>query len=70
MWLAHLWRLALQLVLLGLLIWPILLFRRWRDVPPARSFGGIAAAIHFVALAICGWLLIVLAGYWDLLGKF
>lgn len=70
MWLAYLWRLILQLVLLGLLIWPVLLFLRWRDVPPSRSFGGIAAVIHFLILAVCSWLLIVLAGYWDLLGKF
>jgi hypothetical protein len=70
MWLAHLWRFALQLMLLGLLLWPVVLVMRWRETPPRRSVGGIAAAAHFVVLALCSWLLVILAGYWDLLGKF
>jgi hypothetical protein len=69
MWLAFLWRLALQLVLLGLLLWPFFLLFRWRASPPARGIGGIAAGTHFAVLALCSWLLIVLAGYWNLLGK-
>jgi hypothetical protein len=70
MWVAFLWRLVLQFVLLGLLIWPVMLLLRWRASPPARSIGGIAAASHFVILALCSWLLVLLAGYWNLLGKF
>jgi CubicO group peptidase (beta-lactamase class C family)/uncharacterized membrane protein len=70
MWLAFLWRLVLQVVLLGLLLWPVFLVLRWRRSPPARSVGGIAAAVHFVILGLCSWLLVILAGYWNLLGKF
>lgn len=70
MWLAFLWRLILQIVLLGLLLWPVFLILRWRASPPARSVGGIAAGTHFAILGLCSWLLVVLAGYWNLLGKF
>jgi hypothetical protein len=70
MWIAFVWRLALQLVLLGLLLWPVLLLMKWRDTRPARSVGGIAAAAHFILLALCSWSLVALAGYWNLLGKF
>lgn len=69
MWMAVLWRLLLQLVLLGLLFWPALLLRGWRREPPARTPGGVAAGAHFTLLALSGWVLILLAGYWQLLGR-
>lgn len=69
MWMAVLWRLLLQLVLLGLLIWPVLLLRGWRREPPARTLSGVAAALHFSVLALSAWMLVLLAGYWRLLGR-
>jgi CubicO group peptidase (beta-lactamase class C family) len=69
MWMAVLWRLLLQAVLLGLLLWPVLLLRGWRREPPARTLGAMAAAVHLTLLALSGWVLILLAGYWQLIGR-
>ncbi|MEI9992946.1 MAG: serine hydrolase domain-containing protein [Rhizomicrobium sp.] len=69
MWLAFVWRAILQLAILGLALWPVLLLLRWRTAPPARTGGGIAAALHFGLMALCSWALVLLAGYWNLLGR-
>jgi CubicO group peptidase (beta-lactamase class C family) len=67
MWMAFIWRLVLQIVLLGLVLWPILMIVRWRG-PRIRTAGGYFAAIHFSLLAMMSWALVVLAGYWGLIG--
>jgi hypothetical protein len=69
MWMAHLWRLALQIALIGLLVWPTLLVRGWWWEPPSTRIRGIAAALYFGLMAIFSWVLVLLAGYWNLLGK-
>jgi CubicO group peptidase (beta-lactamase class C family) len=69
MWMAHLWRLALQIALIGLVLWPALLIRGWWQEAPTWRVRGIAAAIHFGLMALFGWALVLLAGYWNLIGK-
>jgi hypothetical protein len=61
--------LILQIVLAGLLLWPVLLIRGWWRDAPTRRMRGIAAAIHFGLMALGSWILVLLAGYWNLLGK-
>jgi CubicO group peptidase (beta-lactamase class C family) len=67
-WLAVCWRMLLQAVLLGLLLWPAWLARAWMAQPPGRTVGQIAAAAHFFLMALGCWLLVALAGYWKLIG--
>jgi CubicO group peptidase (beta-lactamase class C family) len=69
MWLSALWRLPLQLVLAGLLLWPFAMAREWWREAPSLRVRGIAAALHFGIMALCSWMLVWLAGYWNLLGK-
>jgi CubicO group peptidase (beta-lactamase class C family) len=67
-WLAVLWRLVLQLVLVGLVAWPLALFAGWMKAPPKLGVRGVAAAAHLGLLALASIALVVLAGYWKLLG--
>jgi CubicO group peptidase (beta-lactamase class C family) len=67
-WLAVLWRLVLQLVLAGLVSWPLALTAGWLKAPPKRGVGGLAAAAHLSLLGLAAIGLVVLAAYWKLLG--
>jgi CubicO group peptidase (beta-lactamase class C family) len=67
-WLAHLWRLPLQLVLVGLFVWPVALARSWLAAPPKPTVRGIAAALDLGFVALACWALVALAAYWKLLG--
>jgi CubicO group peptidase (beta-lactamase class C family) len=67
-WLAVLWRLVLQLVLVGLIAWPLALVAGWFKTPPTLSVRGVAAAAHLGVLGLGAIGLVVLAGYWKLLG--
>jgi CubicO group peptidase (beta-lactamase class C family) len=67
-WLAIVWRIALQLVLLGLIVWPVLLVAGWIKAPPKGSVRGVAAAVHLGFLGLASLALVALAGYWKLLG--
>lgn len=69
MWLAHLWRAALQIAILGFLLWPIRLALGWASEGPAAGAKGVAAAIHYSIMAVAGWALVWLAFDWNLLGK-
>jgi CubicO group peptidase (beta-lactamase class C family) len=67
-WLAHLWRLPLQLVLVCLLLWPFALAWSWRAAPPKPTARGLAAALDLGLVALACWALVALAAYWKLLG--
>ncbi|HEX4198269.1 MAG TPA: serine hydrolase domain-containing protein [Caulobacteraceae bacterium] len=67
-WIAHLWRLPLQLVLVGLCLWPLALAWGWRTAPPKLTVRGLAAAVDLGLIAVASWALVALAAYWKLLG--
>jgi hypothetical protein len=67
-WLTVCWRALLQAVLVGLLLWPVWLARKWMAQPPGRTVPQLAAAAHLSLMALGCWLLVTLAGYWKLLG--
>jgi CubicO group peptidase (beta-lactamase class C family) len=67
-WVAWLWRFALQLVLVGLIAWPLVLVAGWLTAPPKLGVRGLAAAAHLSVLAVASIALVALAGYWNLLG--
>jgi CubicO group peptidase (beta-lactamase class C family) len=66
-WIAILWRVLLQLVLLGLFLWPFALLWSWRE-PPKLGVRGVAAAVHLGLIGLASFALIALAAYWKLLG--
>ena len=67
-WLAVIWRGLLQLVLLGLFLWPFALAWAWWKAPPRLSVGGVSAAVHLSLIGAAALGLVVLAAYWKLLG--
>jgi CubicO group peptidase (beta-lactamase class C family) len=67
-WLAVLWRLVLQLVLVGLVVWPLALVAGWIKAPPTLTVRGGAAAVHLGLLGLASLVLVALAAYWQLLG--
>jgi CubicO group peptidase (beta-lactamase class C family) len=67
-WLAVIWRGLLQLVLLGLFVWPFALAWAWWKAPPRLSVRGVAAAVHLGLIGLASLALVVLAAYWKLLG--
>jgi hypothetical protein len=67
-WLAVIWRLVLQLVLVGLVAWPVVLIAGWFKAPPSRSLKGGAAALHLTLIGAASLALVLLAAYWQLLG--
>ena len=67
-WIAVIWRGLLQLVLLGLFVWPFALAWSWRKAPPKLGVRGVAAAVHLSLIGVACLALVALAAYWKLLG--
>ncbi|HWE99309.1 MAG TPA: serine hydrolase domain-containing protein [Caulobacteraceae bacterium] len=67
-WSTVLWRFTLQLVLLGLIVWPVTLVAGWLKNPPQMGVGSLAAAAHLGVVGLASIALVVLAAYWKLLG--
>jgi CubicO group peptidase (beta-lactamase class C family) len=67
-WIAIIWRSLLQLVLLGLFLWPFALLWGWRKAPPKLGVRGVAAALHLGLIGLASFALVALAAYWKLLG--
>jgi hypothetical protein len=67
-WLSALWRLAFQLVVLGLCAWPFVLGWTWFRAPPTLRVRGVAAAIHLGLVGLGAGGLVMLAAYWKLIG--
>jgi len=67
-WISALWRLVLQLAILGLAAWPVVLGWSWTKQAPTLRVRGVAAAIHLSLVGLAAWALVLLSAYWKLIG--
>ena len=69
--LAVAWRLALHCGVLALAVSPVYVFFARRELLSSPTGGTrVGKAAYVATLCIASWLVVILAGYWDLLGRF